>query len=646
MSPNPLDAGLFRALSLICDALLPADQLAWRASVPARGAGVLARLPNPDDLAQLRWLLRLMEVPAVNLVLAGRRKRLSAMDRAEREAYLRALAHHPLSRIRGAFGALKRLSGTLYYADIDGKGQNPTWPAIGYPGPVAPPPRVAKPLSPLQVDRDVTLDCDVVMVGSGAGGGMAALELAAAGHEVIVVEKGGYFNEADFNGRELEMLQKLYLGGGLQTTRDQGMVVAAGSCLGGGTVVNYTTSFRTPGSIRQEWARSSRLDFFLRAEFDNSLDAACARFCVNMEHSRPSARDAIMARGLEACGWHVDAMPRNVVGCTQDDVCGYCGLGCVRGAKCSTLKTCLQGACERGARILVETGVQRVIVERGRATGVVARTASGHTVTVRARAVVVAGGAIESPALLLRSGLSPPVGENLRLHPATAVWGRFDEEVRPWTGTLQARYSDQFVDMDAGYGLKLETASVHPGLLASAGPWESAEQFGALMHDLSHLSLVGILLRDRDGGRITVSRKGLPLIRYRLSEYDRRHVRRGVEGAARVLLAAGAKELFSTQNRLVRFQRGNEPLEAWLARVDRAGYGSNQTFYYSFHQMGTCRMGADPRTSVVDGAGEAHAVKRLFVADASLFPSASGVNPMVTIAALAHYVAQQIKARL
>jgi choline dehydrogenase-like flavoprotein len=226
------------------------------------------------------------------------------------------------------------------------------------------------------------------------------------------------------------------------------------------------------------------------------------------------------------------------------------------------------------------------------------------------------------------------------------VWGRFDEEVRPWTGTLQARYSDQFVDMDAGYGLKLETASVHPGLLASAGPWESAEQFGALMHDLSHLSLVGILLRDRDGGRITVSRKGLPLIRYRLSEYDRRHVRRGVEGAARVLLAAGAKELFSTQNRLVRFQRGNEPLEAWLARVDRAGYGSNQTFYYSFHQMGTCRMGADPRTSVVDGAGEAHAVKRLFVADASLFPSASGVNPMVTIAALAHYVAQQIKARL
>jgi choline dehydrogenase-like flavoprotein len=167
------------------------------------------------------------------------------------------------------------------------------------------------------------------------------------------------------------------------------------------------------------------------------------------------------------------------------------------------------------------------------------------------------------------------------------------------------------------------------------------------MRQLSHTSVIGILLRDRFGGRITVNRHGVPVISYRLSPYDQQHMRRGIEGAARVLLAAGARDIFSTQNRLVELRaRSQDTVEAWLRRVDRVGYGPNQTVYCSFHQMGTCRMGSDPRTSVVDGAGEAHRVKNLFVADGSLFPSASGVNPMVTIAAFAHYVAQQIKARL
>jgi choline dehydrogenase-like flavoprotein len=340
-------------------------------------------------------------------------------------------------------------------------------------------------------------------------------------------------------------------------------------------------------------------------------------------------------------------MPRDVQGCTQDEVCGYCGLGCVRGAKCSTLKTCLQSAREHGTRLVVDCAAQRVQIERGRATGVIARSAHGHTVTVQARTVVVAANAIGSAALLLRSGFGPPAGMNLTLHPVGAVWGHFDEVVRPWTGTMQALYSDQLADLDEGYGVRFETAPVHPGLLALAAPWDSAEGLDRLMRQLSHTSVIGILLRDRFGGRITVNRHGVPVISYRLSPYDQQHMRRGIEGAARVLLAAGARDIFSTQNRLVELRaRSQDTVEAWLRRVDRVGYGPNQTVYCSFHQMGTCRMGSDPRTSVVDGAGEAHRVKNLFVADGSLFPSASGVNPMVTIAAFAHYVAQQIKARL
>jgi len=637
----------FRTLQVICDALLPAGDSPWRASVPTRVAALLDRLPNPDSLAQLRQLLGVFETPFANLLLARRWKKFSALSAAEREGYLRALARHRLSLLRGGFQALKRLVTLIYYGDTDQDGSNPIWATLDYPGPIAPSPNVPKTIRPTVIGGDTTLQCDAVIVGSGAGGGVVAGELTAAGYDVIVVEQGRYLNEADFEQRELEMLRQLYLGGGLTTSKDQGLIILAGSCLGGGTVINYTTSFRTPDSVRAEWATLTGLGFFTSDDFTRSLDAVCARLHVNTQHNKPSTRDQLMARGLRACGWPVDPMPRDVVGCTQDDVCGYCGLGCVRGAKQSMLKTYLQDACDRGARIVIECAVDRILIEGGQANGIVARTREGKRVTVRTRVVVVAAGAIHSPALLLRSGVRECVGENLHLHPATAVWGHFDEEVRPWTGTVQAFYSDQFAQLEDGYGLKFETAPVHPAFAALAVPWERAGDFDAQMRLLAHTSFVGILLRDRGSGRVTVSRDGLPVVQYRVSAYDQRHIRRGVEGAARVLVAAGAREIFSTQNRLVRWKTdGPERLDDWLARVDRVGYGANQTVYFTFHQMGTCRLGSRLATSVVNSAGETHAVKGLFVADASLFPSASGVNPMVTIAALAHYVAQQIKARL
>jgi choline dehydrogenase-like flavoprotein len=608
---------------------------------------MLDRLPNPDDVKQLRQLLRMFEIPVINLALAGRGKSFSAMNLVERESYLRRLAGHRLNLIRGGFQALKRLAALAYYAAADAAGSNPTWPGLNYPGSIVPRQNLRKTIQPLAVSDGTQLDCDVVIVGSGAGGGVVAAELASAGHDVLVVEKGGYFNEADFNGREVETLSKLYLGGGLVTSRDQGVIVLAGSCLGGGTVVNYTTSFRTPDSVRSEWARSSGLDFFVRDEFTRSIDAVCARLHVNQEHNRPRTRDELMARGLRACGWHVDRMPRDVDGCTQDEVCGYCGLGCVRAAKQSTLKTYLQDAVDRRARVVVNCSAERVLIENGKATGIAARTREGGTLTVRARAVVVAAGAIGSPALLLRSGLRGRVGADLRLHPVTGVWGRFNEEVRPWTGTVQALYSDQFANLSEGYGAKFETAPVHPAFLALATPWEDARSFDAGMRLLAHTSVVGILLRDRYGGRVTVSRKGVPVVDYRISKYDQGHIRSAVAGAAQVLLAAGAREIISTQPRPITLGVGSGgKLEDWLARVDAVGYGANQTAYFSFHQMGTCRMGSRPADSVVNGAGETHAVGRLFVADGSVFPSASGVNPMITIAALAHYVAQQIKAAL
>ena len=228
-------------------------------------------------------------------------------------------------------------------------------------------------------------------------------------------------------------------------------------------------------------------------------------------------------------GWHVDAMPRGVRHCAQGRECGYCGLGCRVGAKQSVVKTWLTDATQAGnTRVVVRTKVDRVLIEAGSARGVSGRTVEGHQVTVRARAVIVASGAIHTPALLKRSGLqNPNIGKHLKLHPATAVWGVFDEELKPWEGVMQALYSDQHRDLDGGYGLKYETAANHPHLFIPFSPWRGGREHYGLMQGLSHTAPIGVLLRDRDGGEVRVGRDGEPVVRYKLSPFDAGHLRAG-----------------------------------------------------------------------------------------------------------------------
>jgi long-chain-alcohol oxidase len=604
------------------------------ADLAERVADKIATLPRSADRAELDLLLRLFESRTANLVLCGTARPFSALPLARRERYLRAWAGSRLPPRRKAFQALKRLIAVTHYT-TPGAAR-----AFGYPGPLGPPPDVPKPIRPLPIQADTSLTCDVVIVGSGAGGGVVAAELAAAGRDVVVLEKGGYRNEADFTHEEGASLERLYDGGGLLATSDLGVVILQGATLGGGTVVNYTTSFLTPEGVREEWARDHGLAHFTSAEFTRSLEAVARRIGVNTAHAAPSGRDRVLIRGLERLGWHHGLLPRNVRGCAQDDGCGYCGYGCRSGAKQSTLVTYLPDAAARGARIVVNCDVHRVTIAAGRATGVEARVGD-HALSVRAQTVVVACGSIHSPALLLRSGVRlPALGRYLALHPATAVFGVMDEAIRPWTGTVQAHYSDQFADLDRGYGVKLETAPVHPSLHALAAPWESGAQFRAAMARLPHTALCGVLLRDRFGGRVRVDGDGRPVVDYRVSRYDAAHLRRAIAGAAEVLEAAGAREIWLPLARPVSYQPGPaRAREGWLRRVDATGWGVNQLLLVTFHQMASCRMGVSARTSVVDPEHRVWGVRGLYVADASVFPSASGVNPMLTVMGIAHRAA-------
>jgi long-chain-alcohol oxidase len=341
-------------------------------------------------------------------------------------------------------------------------------------------------------------------------------------------------------------------------------------------------------------------------------------------------------------------MPRNVRGCDQGRECGYCGLGCRLGAKQSVTKTWLADAFGAGARLVVNTRADRVIVEGGAARGVEARTLDGHRVTVRSRAVVAACGALHTPALLRRSGLgNANIGRHLKLHPVAVVFGVYDEEIRPWEGTMQALYSDQHGDLDGGYGVKYETGPTQPHLALGFVPWRGGRAHRELMEALPFTVPMGVLLRDRDGGEVRVGRDGQPVVRYHLSDYDLAHMRTGIDGAAQIHEAAGATRIYSCHGKWVAYEPGRDgDRPRFMADADAAGYGAGQCPLGSFHIMGSAGMGGSPAGSACDPTGQTWDVRDLVVCDGSAFPTASGVNPMVSIEAIAHMNARALAARL
>jgi long-chain-alcohol oxidase len=608
------------------------------------------RLPSKNDRRQLRIIVGVLGRRSGTFLLTGRMVPFHHWSREQRVAVMSSWSTSRLTFRRQLFQVFKRLSLLAFLGDTEADGTNPVWPEIGYPGPVSAPPATPKPIRTTTLDGDTTLTCDAVVIGSGAGGGVAAGELAAAGKEVIVLEEGGYYNEADFDQLELSMMRKLYYQGGFAATSDAAIALVAGGCLGGGTLVNYTTSFRTPDWQREEWSKRYGLTALASDEFTASLDAVCSRLDVNRDHSRVPARERVLQRGLTRLGWHVEQMPRNVRGCTQDARCGYCGLGCQIGAKQSTLRTYLMDAYQQGARIVVNCKVDRVLIEGGRAVGVRATVRQAgmpaFTLIVRSKAVVAAAGAIGTPALLQRSGMRHrAVGRGLRLHPGTAVLGIFDEPLKPWEGTMQSIFSDQFIDLDGDHhGVKIESGPMHPAILALAIPWRDPTHYRRLMRALPNMSVLAPLVRDHEGGRVTAV-DGTARVDYRLTDRDISDMRHGIEASVRVMEAAGALEIFTTQAAFAAYHPGQRGgVEGFMEEVDRHGYGPGEMGYLSFHQMGSCRMGNDRATSVIGPDHQAHAVKGLFVADASAFPSACGVNPMITVMALAHRASRFIAA--
>jgi acyl-CoA reductase-like NAD-dependent aldehyde dehydrogenase/choline dehydrogenase-like flavoprotein len=554
---------------------------------------------------------------------------------------------------------LRGLAASLFYALPElGTGRNATWDAIGYPGPTIPPPTDHE--RPLVVRRpessNEVIEADVCVIGSGAGGGVIAGELAAAGRSVVVLEAGDYHDDADFDGLELSAYQRLYLNGGPFPTADGQVSLVAGTGVGGGTVVNWTNCLRTFDRVRAEWASEHGLSDLAEAGFDDHLDAVFERLQVNGDCSDLNGPHLRLKDACERLGYDFQTITRNTDRASYTpESAAYMGFGDPSGSKQSTAKTYLVDAQANGAQILAGCRAERIMAADGRAAGVEASwsdpeaaATNGATPTrleVRAPTIVVACGSIESPALLLRSQIGgPAVGDYLRLHPTVVVTAYYDEPQNWMWGPPQAALSHEFADLGDGYGFLIESAQATTGLFAGATPWRSGADHKRRMHEWRYSAPLIALVRERGHGRVEIDAAGNPVVHYPIDdELDRAHLHQGIEHLIRIHEAAGAREIVGSGLRAPDWARGDD-LEAFVAALNALEIVPREFVTFSAHQMGSCRMGRDPATSVANPWGELHDTAGIWVGDASAFPSASGTNPMATIMALARRTAHAILA--
>jgi choline dehydrogenase-like flavoprotein len=582
--------------------------------------GYLRRTPPPMEPG-VRLVAGVLDLAA--RVLGG--SRLVDLDLASRERMLDRLASLPPTEL--LLDGLKALVLLTHGADAFA---NDLLDRSARDAP-------ARPDAPLTVLRSTevasTVTADAVVVGSGAGGAMVARQLAAAGLEVVVVEEGRRFGVEEFRTRHpLERWTALYRDAG--TTAAIGnppVIMPLGRGVGGTTLVNSGTSFRTPQRVLRRWHDRHGVGLADPTGFGELLDEVERTIATAPVPEAVMGRNGeLTLRGAQRLEWSSGPLVRNAPGCGG---CCQCALGCPRNAKFGVHLNALPQACAHGARIISEARVTRIERAAGRVTGVRARRPDGSTLRLIAPRVVVACGTTETPPLLGRSGLGRhrELGRNLALHPAVGASARFDEPVTPWLGVLQSAQVDQF---HATEGIMLEATAMPPGM-GSIGLPGYGRQLVAELDRAQHYASLGAMIADAAAG--SVRRVGdRTLIRYQLTRTDGHRLLRAIALMGRVLLAAGAREV-------VTGLLGQAPV-ADVVELDRvlADADARRLHLTAFHPTGTARMGADPQHAPVDEHGRLRGVEGVWVADGSIVPSCPEVNPQVTIMALALGVADGI----
>ncbi len=486
---------------------------------------------------------------------------------------------------------------------------------------------------------EVELDCDVVVVGSGAGGAVMAAELAEAGLDVIVLEEGGHTPTESFTAQAGAMIRDLYRdGGAAMALGDPPVTYSEGRCVGGSTVINGGMSWRTPERVLDRWGREDWVERAAAGDMERYF-ARVERFISAQPQPLDTVgRDnALLKEGADAKGWKVLQNVRNQVHCAGSNNCAF---GCPTGAKRSALVTYVPRALHFGARLLAHCRVDRVLRDRKRVTGVVGRVVKsdandGYAFTVRARRqVVLSAGAIHTPGILLRSGITTPsgrVGHNLSLHPNTKVTALMDEPVRGWEGVHQAYQVREFQEE----GFLFAAVNIPPSIVAMTLPYYGA-RLREVMAGYERTLIAGMLVEDTVTGRVRLV-GGRPQAFYQLSPFDADRLVRGTALLCELLFEVGAKRIVLPFEGVADLHGPDDVRRLYAQPIPR---GAMEVV--TVHIMGTCPMGGDRTRHVCDSWGRVYDAAGLTVADASLFPSPIGVNPMETIMALSTRNAERL----
>jgi choline dehydrogenase-like flavoprotein len=660
--PRPVRRIIVRLAIVVCPPELRANRLLG--PLLAEFALYLGALPSHLRVGVLGAFVLLDQ--RARFYGPARGRRFVDLDLAEADAYFHHMAHGARAQDRAIAQLLKGLI-TLCYYDLPeaqaGVGYRPvpymaavarrrldTYGedilrreaavfASDRPGeqprlPANPQPRHSRPAGIVEqhdVSADLTITCDVVIIGSGAGGASMAAELADAGIEVVVVEEGGYHPTESFTPQAARALRTLYRDAGAQSAIGSPPIIfSEGRCVGGSTVVNGGMCWRTPDAVLERWSRQEGL-------VDLTPEAMSRHFAkverrINVAYQDPEsigADQVLLKAGADRLGWQIIPNLRNQIHCGG---CNNCTAGCPTGAKRSMLVSYLPRALAGGARLFADCRVERITRRGKRATGVDGRFIRpdgrpGPRLTVRAGVVVSACGAIQTPALLWRSGfrsLSGRLGSDLTLHPNAKVVALFDEEVYGWQGVHQAYQVRQFMDE----GILMTAINLSPSLL-SLGLRQHGRELAELMQEYNRIVVAGCLFEDSTTGRVQM-RPGIgPVASYQITSQDAARIVRGISLAAEMMFAAGAR-------RVILPFAGAPDLYAPsdLADLQARTIPMDTIELVTVHMMGTARMSEDRRRGVVSSFGAFHDAEGLFVADASLFPGPIGINPMETILAL------------
>ncbi len=496
------------------------------------------------------------------------------------------------------------------------------------------------------VDRDVSLTTDVCIVGSGAGGAVVAKELAERGRSVVVVEEGPYVINRAFTQREEQMVPRLYAEQGLRATVDTTAMVYQGCVVGGSTVPSFCVCERLPPQILAYWTTTFGVRGIRSADMASLYKRVEATANVHaLTWADLNKNNAQFKTGADRLGFRNHLPAHNRIDCLG---CGYCALGCAYDRKGDALTVHLPAASRRGAIIIPSCRVERINVSGGQATGIVgrfvrSRAATPFSLTVRAQTVVLAAGAIGSPALWLRSQLPNTyrqVGRNLHLHPTVIVGALFTEDIAGWRGIPQSVIVDEFLSLDHAIegGYLLLPFFAYPVVVGSLLPGFGADH-RRLMEAYPHLGLAAVTLHDRTTGRVELDSSGRVSISYHPNDEDRNDLLDGMRRVADIYFASGAERVILPYNALAELTRRGE-----YRAVDEHPLRANDPLLLSYHPQGTLRMAGDPKRSVVNGNCEAHEVRRLFVTDASIFPTSTAVPPQLSVMAFAlraaDYIAQ------